>query len=60
MNAKEELMECSALLRVVMESPTVRSEPPWMDSPGEFMRVHSWRESSFEPEIQTKETPPAS
>lgn len=60
MNAKQELREGSALLRDLMESATVGIAPPWMDSPCEFIRVYSWRESSFEPDIQTKEAPPAS
>ncbi len=60
MNAKQELMECSPALRDVMGSLTVWMEPPWLDSPGAFVRVHSWREASFDLEIQPVANTPAS
>ena len=59
MNAKLELVEGSTRLQVIMESPAVPMEPPWIDSPCAFVRVHPWRESSFDLEIQTPESVPA-
>ena len=48
MNAKQEWMECSGILRAISEAPAVWIEPPWLNSEGASLRVHSWREVSFE------------
>lgn len=48
MNAKQEWMECSSLLRAISEAPAVWIEPPWLNSEGASLSVHPWREVSFE------------
>lgn len=48
MNAKQEWMECSGILRAISEAPAVWIEPPWLNSEGASLSVHPWREASFE------------
>jgi hypothetical protein len=55
MNAKQEWMECSGILRAINDAPAVWIEPPGLNSEGASLTVHPWRDCSFELVVQNAE-----